>query len=80
MNEKPLIRVQGMGHRRHIRSIDGIHPANEVEDFGEFLGAAGHGLVADLEARQVGNSRDLVAIDCHDSITCEEGWLTAYFT
>ena len=47
---KPLILVHGMGHRRHVRGIDGIHPAHEVEDVGELPGGAGNRLVADLQA------------------------------
>ncbi len=77
---KPLIRVQGVGHRHHIRGIDGIHPCDEIEDVGEFLGAVGRGLIAYFETCQVGNARDFVPIDGQGSNTREEGWLTAYIT
>ena len=77
---KPLVRVQGMGHRRHIRGIDGIHPPDEVEDVRELLGGAGCGFIAHLETCQVGNARYLVPIDGQGSNTREEGWLTPYVT
>ena len=77
---KPLVRVQGMGHRRHIRGIDGIHPCDEVEDIGELLGDAGGSLIAHLETCQVSNARYFVPIDGQGSNTREEGWLTAYIT
>lgn len=67
---KSLLRVHGVGHRRHVRGIHGVHPADEFEDVRKLFGGAGQGLVTHLQACQVGNTRDLVRMDGHGSITC----------